>query len=155
VGIFKLGAVLLVALALLNACVMGEGYGPPPPSDSATVSVDLAPGESHTFEFDVEAETFETGETFYIDSPISRFEETLGVAVRQSWSRDGKTENGWPTSVELERGTLMNGVLSITLTNQSQTTSQSFDLAVEIYTRGALPQPRPEDLRLDIEAVAG
>ena len=118
------------------------------------VTVELAPSESRIYEFEVEAETFESRQDFRIDFfPELAGMDDLNVEVVQSWTWDGQTQEGWPASVEVPRERTMVGTLRLALTNRSEDESVSFDLRVELESGGQVPSPTLEELRLGIEPV--
>jgi hypothetical protein len=112
------GALPVLCAALIGSCVIGERDSRPVPSDSATVAAELAPGESQTYEFLVEAETFGSSETFHIRlSPTAASLGERNVKVEQSWTRGDSTQDGWPEFVDLDAEENMQGVLSVSFTN--------------------------------------
>jgi hypothetical protein len=141
---------LLLCAASVGSCVIGEGLEPVP-SDSATLQVELDPGESQTYEFLVEAETFGSNETFQIRlSPTAASLSEQRVMTEQSWTRGNDTQSGWPEYVDLDADENMQGVLSLSLTNTDEANVAEFDVRVEVDGGGQAPEPGPEDLRLDI-----
>lgn len=141
----------LVCAALIGSCVVGEGGPGPVPSDSATVQVELEPGESQTYEFVVEAETFGSNETFHIRlSPTADSLSEESVIVEQSWTRGDNTQDGWPESVDLGTDESMQALLSVSLTNNDEANVADFELRVEVDAGGQVPEPSGEDLRLEI-----
>lgn len=144
-------ALPLLFAALISSCVIGEGGPGPVPSDSATVQVELEPGESQIYEFLVEAETLGSNETFHIRlSPTAASLSEQSVMIEQSWTRGDTTQDGWPESVDLSADENMQGVLSLSLTNTDEANATEFDLRVEVDAGGQVPEPSAEDLRLEI-----
>jgi hypothetical protein len=140
---------LLLCAASVGSCVIGEGLEPVP-SDSATVEVELGPGESLRYEFLVEAETFGSSETVRVRlSPTAASLSEQNVMLEQSWTRGDHTENGWPESIDLDAEETVQGVLSLSLTNTDDDIAE-FEVRVEVDGGGQVPEPRPEDLRLEI-----
>lgn len=144
-------ALPVLCAALIGSCVIGERDNRPVPQDSATAEVALAPGESQSFEFLVEAETFDSGETFRIRmSPSVAALTEQNVMVEQSWTRGDNTEDGWPDSVDLDADEDLQGVLSVSVTNTDEADVAEFELRVEVDAGGQVPEPSTEDLRLEI-----
>lgn len=116
------------------------------------MDVDLAPGASETYEFHIEAETLESNESFDIRLlPSVDALNADGVAVEQTWTRDGEAGDGWPESVELGPNELVVGVLTLKLTNDSPTKIVALELTVRIETSDKSESaPTEEQLRLEI-----
>lgn len=116
-----------------------------------TLDVELAPGESQTYEFLVEAETFGSNETFHIRmSPTAATLGEQNVVVEQSWTRGDSTQDGWPEFVDVNAEENMQGVLSASVTNTDGAEVAEFELRVEVDAGGQVPEPSTEDLRLEI-----
>ena len=146
--------VSLAALAVLGVVACDAPlFGGRPPSDSVTVDVDLAPGETGTYLFDIEAEVFGVRE--WISVRMHPSESSLaaqGIRVDRSWTRDDIEEDGWPEppeDVAVDRGTPLIGLLRLTLTNESES-SVEMQVTVLIQAGVVLPQPSEDTLRVGI-----
>lgn len=115
------------------------------------MEVELAPGESQSYEFLVEAETFDSGETFRIRmSPTAAALTEQNVMVEQSWTPGDTTQDGWPESVDLDADENLQGVLSVSVTNIDEADVAEFELRVEVDAGGEIAAPSTEDLRLEV-----
>lgn len=151
----RFARIFLVGLAVLGVVACDAPlFGGSPPSDSVTVDVDLAPGESETYLFDIEAEALEVRElVFVVMDPIQHSLEPRGIRVQKSWSRDGVEEDGWPERpefVEVSPGAPLRGLLDLTLTNEGESTVE-MQVTITILNKGALPPATEETLRVAID----
>lgn len=139
--------VLLVALLSASACVDGAG---PIPRDVVEVGVELLPGATETYEFDIEAEAFVGGESVVlVMSPHSDSLRSDGIAVEQSWTHEGASEPGWPDVIDVDLDERMIATLTLKLTNEGATSMEN-RLTITIEASGDIPTPSETDLRVEI-----
>lgn len=121
------------------------------PSDSVEVTIDLQPGASETYLFEIEVETLGTHGGFSVRmSPDAWSLEDEGVVVEQSWSRDGIKETSWPENFNIEADERLVGHADLTLVNESDARAE-FTLVVTIEAAPVgLPNPSEDDIRLAI-----
>jgi hypothetical protein len=141
--------VILVALLSVGSCVDGAF---PIPRDSVDVEVDLPPGATETYEFDIEAEAFTGGDESVIlrMSPEADSLRADGVAVEQSWTHKGVTETGWPVAIDVEHDEPMIAILILRLTNEGPIRIEK-KLTIAILASGDIPSPSEEELRVEID----
>lgn len=146
-------ALAVVGSAVLSACVVTDGGEAPLPSTSDDVAVNLAPGASETYEFDIEVEALGAEEGFRaIMEPTPEVLMSDGIEVSQSWIRDGNTEQGWPGErVLVQSGEVLAGTLILTLTNSTEDSIVQ-DLTITVLASPiTVPGPTEESLKLSIE----
>ena len=145
-------ALAVVGSVVFSACVVTDGGETPLPSASDEVAVNLAPGASETYEFDIEVEALGSEEGFRVAmKPTPEALMSDGIEVSQSWVRDDTTEQGWPEErVVVEGGHVMAGTLILALTNSTDD-SIAQDLTITILASPlTVPGPTEDDLKLSI-----
>jgi hypothetical protein len=123
----------------------------PIPRDSVEVEVDLPPGATETYEFDVEAEATAGRESVILRmSPQAGSLRADGVAVEQSWTHKGVSETGWPVSIDVDLDEPMIAILILRLTNEGSIRIEK-KLTIAILASGQIPTPSEEELRVEID----
>jgi len=111
-----------VAMAL-TSCVISEG--PPFAEVSADTTVELEPGQTKVFHFEVQAEAIaDEDERFrvFLQEPSQAEQSNLEVTVEQLWTQGTTEENGWPEAIDVALGEVFIGDFHLNLTNNSAET---------------------------------
>lgn len=145
--------VVLTFFLILSACDSSLIPGRSP-SDSVEIPVQLAPGDTETYEFEIEVEAITQRGRFSVKmSPLPRLLEDDGIIVEQSWSRDGVEERGWPEGHDVDFDTVLVGQVAVVLTNQNQSEAD-FPLTVIITADEiTVPAPNEDDMRVEIRTA--
>lgn len=149
---------VLIGLLTVAGCDADLFGGPPIPSDSSEVQVDLSPSGSQTFTFAVEAEMLPdsqfSGSTIYVT--IHPHPESLlhqGIRTEHSWVDDQLEDPGWGNEIlsigEVLAGQPLQDLLRITLTNDSDAQFIT-TLTLIITPNGGVPVPDEDDMRVSI-----